>query len=183
MGAEEVPGKVKDALDYKKEADDIRGALIDLRNDPKKLQFFIGDKGEILPGVAAMFKSFKEVLRAFGAEISDEDQKLMDDIDLIVSDLSEKMNPEHDPLIHGISERARTASEKVKQRIEDYFLPHLLKYGQAAIWMDQERESIMNHVRYPEFRKPGQGDYTGWTDDEMDELYLILFNRDLRDII
>jgi hypothetical protein len=87
--------------------------------------------------------------------------------------------PELSRLAKEISERASTASEKIKQRVQEIFIPNINRLGDYADrWLNGLQNDFYYLIDNPD-HECGNGHYTGWTADELKELYLVLFGEEM----
>lgn len=84
-------------------------------------------------------------------------------------------------LADGISERAKTASEKVRQKVEENFLPKALKLGSMAESWLAGIQNDFYHLAENSDDESGAGEYSGWSPDEIKELYSVLYGEALED--
>lgn len=96
---------------------------------------------------------------------------------------SPEMRPggEQNSLANKISRRADLASTKIQQRIRDNFMPMLTRLGD-----DMMGRSYLNNLRndfYTLVENPnhecGDGNYKGWTAEEIKELYSVLYGEEI----
>jgi len=78
-----------------------------------------------------------------------------------------------------ISQRAEDASDKIKQRINEIFVPNINQLGTyAERWLKGLHNDFYTLVENPD-DECGDGNYEGWTADELRELYSVLFGKEM----
>ncbi|MBI4127959.1 MAG: hypothetical protein HY459_02715 [Parcubacteria group bacterium] len=88
-------------------------------------------------------------------------------------------HPEQNVLADEISKRAETASEKIKQRIQEIFIPNINQHGSfAERWLRSLHNDFYALVENPD-DESGGGNYEGWTADEIKELYSVLYGEEM----
>lgn len=86
---------------------------------------------------------------------------------------------EQNKLASEIIERAGSASEKIKQRIVDVFIPNINQQGNHAdIWLMGLQNDFYHLIENPD-DESGGGNYTDWTADEIKELYSVLYGEEM----
>lgn len=89
------------------------------------------------------------------------------------------LNPEQNKLAEEVGTRASVASEKVKQRVQEILIPNINKLGSGAnLWLYDLQNSFYTLVENPD-DACGAGNYTGWTADELRELYAVLYGEEM----
>ena len=92
---------------------------------------------------------------------------------------NEQQGKEKNELADEISKRASEASEKVKNRVENTFLPDIIKNGdRAGFALSRMQNDFYLLVENPN-DDCGGGHYEGWTPEEVEELYFVLYNEEL----
>jgi len=86
---------------------------------------------------------------------------------------------EKSKLALNIINRSNSASPKIKERLEESFLPNMEAMGKhAERWLEGLRNDFSALVEDPD-DESGGGNYTGWTADEIKELYSVLYGEEL----
>jgi len=86
---------------------------------------------------------------------------------------------EKSKLVQDIINRADAASPKIKERVEESFLPNLEMMGKRAEgWLEGLRNDFSALAENPD-DESGGGFYTGWTPEEIKELYSVLYGEEL----
>ncbi len=87
--------------------------------------------------------------------------------------------PEEYKLVMELRTRADGASDKVKQRIEEIFIPNIQKLGDYANrWLNSLQNDFYGLVEDPD-HESGGGNYAGWTPEDIRELYFVLYDEEL----
>jgi hypothetical protein len=86
---------------------------------------------------------------------------------------------EKNPLLIGIKERLTDASEKIKERVEYWFIPSLFGAHEFAWQGLQELKDSFSLLAKDPNDPIANGAYEGWTSDEIKELYFVLYNEKL----
>ena len=84
-------------------------------------------------------------------------------------------------LADGILERANTASEKIQQRVQEAFIPNIQKLGSMAESWLADIQNDFHHLAENPDDESGGGQYSGWTPDEIKELYSVLYGEEMED--
>lgn len=86
---------------------------------------------------------------------------------------------ERNQFIVAIAERAKGASPKIQQRMEEILIPNLELMGKLAQrWLGGLQNDFYTLVENP--NDPcGGGAYEGWTAKELRELYAVLFGEEM----
>ena len=88
--------------------------------------------------------------------------------------------PETNELADEISKRASGASEKIKQRVQETFIPRIDEMGKfAKRWLIGLQNDFSILVDNPK-DECGGGNYEGWTSDELRELRSVLYGEELK---
>jgi hypothetical protein len=88
-------------------------------------------------------------------------------------------HPDQNALAQEISERANSASEKVRQRVNEIIIPNINKLDSfASRWLMDLQNDFYTLVEDPN-DKCGNGNYKGWTADEIKELYSVLYDEEI----
>jgi hypothetical protein len=78
-----------------------------------------------------------------------------------------------------ISKRADSASEKIKQRINEIIIPNINQLGSyAERWLQGLQDDFYTLVEDPD-DECGGGNYKGWTAEELRELYSVLYGEEM----
>lgn len=86
---------------------------------------------------------------------------------------------EQNQLADEISQRASTASEKVRKRVEERIVPQIKEMGDyCEAWLNGMQNDFYNLARNPN-DPSGGGNYQGWSPNEIGELYGVLYNEEL----
>lgn len=92
-------------------------------------------------------------------------------------DLSSEI--ENNPITAAINERAKTASDKVKQKVVEGFLPRHIQMGKMGQrWLGGIMNDFYHLARNPS-DPSGGGQYEGWSRSEIEELYKVLYDEEL----
>lgn len=84
-------------------------------------------------------------------------------------------------LISGIEERSLTASEKVKQRIDQAIVPNIKTITfMAPQWLASIKNEFSQIIENPN-DVIGDGNYEGWSKAEIKELYSVIYNEELEE--
>ncbi len=86
-------------------------------------------------------------------------------------------SPESKTVEAGILERANEASHKVRQQIFEKVIPNFHTLGSyASRWLQNLQNDFFTLVNNPD-HICGNGEYHGWTGEEIRELYFVLFEE------
>ena len=85
-------------------------------------------------------------------------------------------------LVKAIRQRAQTASEKVKERVESRFIPKMNQMGNYAMRHLGDLENDFFHLAKDPNDPCGGGHYEGWTSDEIKELYFVLYGEKMEEL-
>lgn len=82
-------------------------------------------------------------------------------------------------IVDEITRRASTASEKIKQRVKEVFIPNLENLGASGSAWVNGLQNDFYHILKDRSDESGGGHYEGWTDEEVKELYSVLYGEEL----
>jgi hypothetical protein len=100
----------------------------------------------------------------------------------IGGEMPEKKEEESE-LVKGIQKRAATASQKVKERVEEILIPKLKVFENPGgrknfgeRWLSDLQEDFYYLAKDPN-DEIGGGQYPGWEGREIEELYYVLYGK------
>ncbi len=86
---------------------------------------------------------------------------------------------EQNKLAEEVGKRASTASEKIKQRVNEILIPNINQMGSyAERWLNGLQNDFYTLVENPD-DECGGGNYKGWTAEELKELYSVLYGEEM----